>query len=1507
MGRSAPSAGARRGLKGASFRARRSRSFVPGLVHLGLSLSCVLAVGCAPEFEKLEQRRSPRGTLGEEVYKTLCRRVAGTEMPNDVEGRESEAICLGDAGAVAEALDERREALPKRVAVLAERREQFVRAVDAMLPEDTGDELELLMRELLPFYDAPEERVQENTRAFASVLERLAANDAALNALTRVARDGVLSREGSFGLYRALLGYDRLNGLFLELLPVLSDDPNVRPYFQTMLTGVALELATQDLDDAPDSDTRRLKALMAREDNDFASERPLFITLRDPRGLPVPTPREGKPVPFPFVDQDGDGLADVQDGDFVLDEGFKGALPGAFATSSEQGVSRDAFGRALGFLPDGSVETVRTLFETRDIDRTLLAGAFREMTALFDEKGKTAVHVARLVPAIFGDRTVQRRMYGKAQLDYPASDTEQSPVVDLMHASMSIFERPAYDQSLELTHRMIDKHEAEMVHALSPLLRLEKRTRADSDAYPKASLAKDSVFWDELLFEAERMSRRRKTQDGPTLLELLLRGALGYARNTSKPGAPVEQIVDPEVLRHQGALIATLMRYKDEWRNNPKGESERDPSEPRTIGSFRTPVDRSLPDSPVTCGKDGCGGLIEGSPFERWATPGQNCVLQRDGRPKSGKDCGAPANQSVLHRSMGLIWEMAGRSQCNKSITLGDLLDFAVVQEACTKLEPAKTCDPDAANRDLECQGKYGDNADYVCDAATALCIAKAGSDECIRLKQLQRVERFDTIKQAEERVAHDYECPKDKPGAACLAYVDEFPAAFVDPDGPGVGEPATLMECNLINLPDVGRSFGRALTHEFTIEIPNPWMRRYLEDVARAGNESIPDCDDSFVITDPTLVPPCIPGSARLSRDVYDEMSPEIDTLGELIAYLLDDSSLFATPKDSEELRPDVAALTRVLFAPPGSSSFLMFDPLLVHGSPSACVEDDPKPACLMDDTAKTPPGGCCIKNPTRPPFRYRLDTYYGTTSFAWEHPIEFDDGSRLSLIDAMKTLADGVNRTDYDAASGDDPKDFEGTDFLFSTLGKMVAKHYDSPRNPGVQNKDPALPHYRSQSNLVSYEELLADALDDGTLLRAQLAPHEGTLFDEATLPNKPERQLGLIYHSYPLLERLATLEIGGRDGIGFSAGLAELLLSPHASCAPEGGDLRVIDGKGACDMLASGARACDGKAPRAAGFRAPLTYRDGRATRCWNDGTCFDTVDACQYTSPLYLALDSLASMDDRISSSEEFEDAFQGARAGLFDSYLVLGKDAFENRRLRAVLLAAIEEGREKWARDAVSGRLAQVGAELVTDTVDLLQNPVFAGALGVIEQISPNQELMEVLNRYARSVLGGDRSEAQSRAMIATAGDMLELLPGDEELLSLFRLMGDSILPNTGQVISEGLPFDLGKGMIWRNLELLRDTSQKDREGVLGRMLNNAVALPGAGTAEEKHSALAQIYDVLIALEREDPGAATTPSAQDFRMIFGHMAEILRDERRGFERLYEIVQCRNGSTEVYQCD
>jgi hypothetical protein len=1421
------------------------------LCGFALWLAC-FALACAPELEKLPQRRSARGSFGEEVYKAVCRRVAGTELPLDVAGTRSEAICLGDTGTVQQALSSEGTSLPTRLLVLAQRRPEIVQAVDDMFPTDAlSDELEHLFRGVLPFYEPPEERVQNATRAVADVMRALAnPGDArALSGLARLAQKGVLAREGALGLTRAPLAASGLRDMGRSVLPLTQDEPAVAAHFNTLLDGLALELATIDPDEAPDSDIQRLKRLLLRTHPDFGSGTPLFSSVRDPRGLPVPLKNAGA-LPFPFVDADGDKVADASGS--VLATSTGKPAPAPFPTVGEGQVGRDAFGRAFALAADGSSDASRLMYESSDADVSLLGGAMRALQKLIGDES-FAQNMSLVSSSIVGEHTPSSRRYGNYDFQYLAPTVSPNPLLDLVHGSTALLDRDVLPSSLALTENLFNEHEAALAEAVAPLVSLERITRPGVDPYPEAKLPAKSTFWDELLFEFEKIARRRNSAGGETLLEALLRAALGYARNLGKPGAPIEQLVDPELLRHQGVVLASMMRFKDEWRSNPKGESERAADEPLVLGGFRQAVDRQAPDSPVTCGKDGCGGLIAGTPFERWKKPNQNCQIQRLGRPISGRDCGAPANQSIFQRSLGLITEMAGRSQCNKAITIGDLLDYAVLEDPCL--------------------GKFAD-----------------GSPECEVARRNARNERNSSIQSAETSVRNDYACPGTGP---CAAYIAKYPAAFVDPDGVGTGVAASIQACHMLDLPDVGRTFGAAVTHEFQLEIPNPWVRRYLEDVARAGDHDgdgsadLPACAAGFKIDDPTVAPPCITESASLSRDLYTDMPITVDTLGELVEFLLDDSTLFTTDEDTRDLRPDVRSLSRVLFAPAGSTSFIIFDPLLVRGSPSACSAGGSVPECANDDTAVTPPEGCCIKDPTRPPLRYRLDTYYGATSFAWEHQIQLTDGRNISFLDTMRTLSDAVARFDY-RLGVDDPKDFEDTDYVFTTLGKLLAEHYDSARNASAQASDPNGRNYRRLTGIVNYEALMADALDDGTIDLAQPGADGAPLYLQQKYT--PDQQLGLLYHSLPVMQALDAMSVeGGADGIDISVEVAEQLLNPHAHCAGATGDRRVIDGIGACDRAKSGDTT----------LQKPFAYRDGRETLCYRDGRCFTGSPlARRFASPLYLLLDAVDAIDDATNLVPEKDRALRGLVSRVLDAYLQTSDRRFVDRKFRALVVSLLGYFRDRITEERGAGTLASLGKRTDDDAVDFLRNPIIAGALGLLPSLRGRGTAIADLTRYSASLLSEAPGDNQLRPMLAGLFDLVQLLPGDAQTNAALRSTATAFATEVlGAVRGDGSQLHPELGAIGRNLYMLRQTAQLDtaQSSVLERVFKNFARVP-AGRA----SPLEVIVDAALELERKTPGEGTSPSAEDVQLFLTRVADVLTDPRRGFERLYQIVRCTTQS-------
>ena len=1451
--------------------------------RFSLFILALTAQACAPELEKFERRQPQRGSLGEEVYKAICRRIAGTELPTDVAGDKSEAVCLGDAAVVQGALVAERAnptpLLTPRLLALAERRAAIAQAVDDLFPvqgtADLGEDFEQLLRRLTPFYDGPEERVQNATRELAGVLERLLDPNApgVLPGLARIGREGMAPLEASLGLIRATLGASNTRDMARSVLPVLMADPDVQPHFETVLNGLALELATSELSTDSQDDADRLKRLVIeRRSADFSSGRPLFMPLRDPRGLPLPNRALNEPLPYPFVDANGDGLADADGGRLVTLPDFSGRLPEPFSVVRESGVARDGFDRALALAPGGAVDMSRPLYQTVDADITLLAGMLRAAKKVIGNPD-LAKATSQVLSAIVGTHAPTAQQYGAQPFAYAAPDATKSPLLELVHGSTGLLDRPVVDASIDLTKRLLETQEATLVAALEPLLTLERRTRPGSDAYPTAELKPDHTLWDELLYEAEKLSRRRNDARGETLLEALVRGSLGFGRNLDKPGQPIEQIVDPELLRHQGVVLATLMRFKDEWRANPKGESKRSPEEPLVLGSFREPVDRTKPSTPVTCGKDGCGGLIVGSPFERWRQPNQQCQIQRAGRSPEGRDCGAPPNQSLLHRSMGLIAEMAGRSQCNKPISIGDLLDFAVLKDPCTGIDGAPRPD----------------------------------TPECEVQRRLQRADRANSVAEAERAVDQAYTCKGSGP---CAAYADKYPAAFVDRDGVNMGQEAAIQACHMLDLPDVGRSFGDAVLNQFRLQFPNPWVRRYLEDVAMADG-SLPACTPdptepgvadpfpNFPIVDPNVAPGCTPEAARLSRQVYENNPDDaarlrnVNTLSELVEFLLDDTTLFGTdPQAREELRPNVKSLSRVLFAPAGSTSFIIFDPLVIRGAPPQCSPATAGlPECSEDDTLPTPAGGCCIKDIKAPPLRYRLDTYYGSTSFAWEYSLKLTDGREISFLDTMKSISDAAARFDY---KGVNPELFEDTGYVFSNMGRIVAEHWDSSDNPTVQGSDPNAPNYRKLTGIARYEPLLADALDDGFLDRTQLAPDGKPLLAPEQTFTK-EQQLGVMYHSVPLLQAIDRLDFtSGLDGIDISAEVTEQLLSGHARCAGSAGDRRVIAGEGACD------RALRGEP----GFDQPFTYLSGRNHVCWNDGRCFDGVSLRprHYAAPLYVMLDALGAMDRAVRPDPLRDRALRDVISGMLDAYAGTKDGRLTDRNVRALLIGLMDYTLERVGAERRDGTLATLAQRSDQEMADLLHNPVIAGALGVFERLHEKGTALADMSRYAASMLSETPEQNNLRPLLAGLFDLIQLLPGDAETNAALRVIGSAFASNVGAVVAAGGALAPQDSAVGRNLFMLRETARLDDGNVMERVLQNAARVPPG-----RPSPLDVILEALVEVNRVQPGAEVTPSADDLRAVLGRVAQVMRDERRGFERLYDLLRCsRKGAGEV-GCD
>jgi hypothetical protein len=587
---------------------------------------------------------------------------------------------------------------------------------------------------------------------------------------------------------------------------------------------------------------------------------------------------------------------------------------------------------------------------------------------------------------------------------------------------------------------------------------------------------------------------------------------------------------------------------------------------------------------------------------------------------------------------------------------------------------------------------------------------------------------------------------------------------------------------------------------------------------------------------------------------------------------------------------------MSRVLFAPAGSTSFSIFDPLMIRNAPPLCAAQAGLPECSEDDSQPTPAGGCCIKDVKAPPLRYRLDTYYGATSFAWEHSLKLKDGREISFLDTMRSISDAVARFDYNAKRGDDPRQFEDINYVFSTIGKIVAEHWDSADNTSVQSDNPNAANYRRKTGIVRYEPLLADALDDASLDRAQLASDGRPLFaPEQTFSS--EQQLGVMYHAVPLLTAIDNMDFtSGLDGIDVSSEVSEQLLSAHARCAGTAGDRRVIAGEGACDRALR-------KEP---GFDPPFTYRDGRNHVCWNDKRCFDGVSQRprHYAAPLYVMVDALVAVDNAVRKDPLRDRALRGLISGVLDAYAATANGRLSDRNIRALLLAMFDYTGERVGEERRAGTLATLAQRSDEDMADMLHNPVIAGALGLFESLFGKGLALPDTSRFAASILDERRESNNLRPLLTGLFDMVQLLPGDKDTNAALRAIGTGFASEVEGVV-RGVPNSALKpheSAIGRNLRMLRETARVDDGNVMERVLQNTARVPAG-----RPSPLEVLLEAVVEVNRVQPGEQITPSPADLRATLRRLSEVMLDERRGFERLYELLRCSRGGATASNCD
>jgi hypothetical protein len=98
--------------------------------------------------------------------------------------------------------------------------------------------------------------------------------------------------------------------------------------------------------------------------------------------------------------------------------------------------------------------------------------------------------------------------------------------------------------------------------------------------------------------------------------------------------------------------------------------------------------------------------------------------------------------------------------------------------------------------------------------------------------------------------------------------------------------------------------------------------------------------------------------------------------------------------------------------------------------------------------------------------------------------------------------------------------------------------------------------------------------------------------------------------------------------------------------------------------------------------------------------------------------------------------------------------------------------------------------------------------------------------------------------------------------------------------------------------------VLGEQAKADHHDVIGRTLRNFARIPGEAPNRARPLPLSALYDILIDINRVDPLQDAPHSAADLRAAFTLIADVMLDERTGFERMYKMMQC---TTKAIVCD
>ncbi len=465
-------------------------------------------VGCAPEVD-LERPEADRGTLGEELFE----------------------IWLRDTERSLELSEE-------RAALLRDRRQDFIEAVDRTAPPGTVEELDGFLQSFLPVVDSG--YFPALTRRIATILEEASQDEeflAALSSGSHYSPSDFLSPAHRGRWFYEITGYEETPALMAHLGREFARhdglDEQGAPSLQAPSSFADLLRALADaMNPPPDADGTDELAILLRDlfvvpDPRFrGSEAPRGVSIAafDDRGVPVVALDNNGMLPYPFTpDLEDPTRAQIDSaGRFVMQDGVAVAVaPLSHEPSGHPWILRDAEGRAE-FSPGVYA------FEYFDVSDTALPYLVRMASDLAAEGAFYHLMEALrelLGPAVPGED--DRGLYVGFSDDHPVVD-----LLDALVSGLSVSELP---EVLNLIVEYIDGQ----TEALAFLFYALNRSIDEVADAPGAEIGDDQT----LLFDL--LDVLREITADPDLF------------------ADVMEALRAPIMERTGEAMATLLTHRD--------------------------------------------------------------------------------------------------------------------------------------------------------------------------------------------------------------------------------------------------------------------------------------------------------------------------------------------------------------------------------------------------------------------------------------------------------------------------------------------------------------------------------------------------------------------------------------------------------------------------------------------------------------------------------------------------------------------------------------------------------------------------------------------------------------------------------------------------------------------------------------------------------------------------------------------------------------------------------